>query len=113
LSIVPCSKEDKMSENMRSRHPVSGGKQLLCWVRYEVLTPVTGPEEEEVTLRLTVIQSVCLGIEHPRATYFLSECRCLKFAVLYGAPSLTRGRVCNFKCNHSMVLVRVSMISYI
>jgi hypothetical protein len=38
--------------------------------------------------------------------YFLSECCCLKFAVLYLlAPSLTRGRVCNLQCNHSIVRV--------
>jgi hypothetical protein len=32
---------------------------------------------------------------------------CLKFEVLFfcGAPSLTRGRVCNLQCNHSMVRV--------
>jgi hypothetical protein len=48
-----------------------------------------GVEEVEVTLRLTVSQSVCLGIEHPCGTcdrilrYFLPKCCCLKFAVLY------------------------------
>jgi hypothetical protein len=60
----------------------------------------------EVTLRLTVSQSVCLGIEHPCGAcdqillpvgMLLSE--------IYGAPSLTRGRVCNLQCNHSMVRV--------
>jgi hypothetical protein len=38
--------------------------------------------------------------------YFLSECCCLKFgSCFYGAPSLTRGRVCSLQCNHSMVRV--------
>jgi hypothetical protein len=41
----------------------------------------------EVTLRLTVSQSVCLGIEHPLGLatryYFLSECCCLGVAVLF------------------------------
>jgi hypothetical protein len=37
--------------------------------------------------------------------YFLSECCCLKFCGPYGAPSLTRGRVCNLWCNHSMFRV--------
>jgi hypothetical protein len=38
--------------------------------------------------------------------YFLSECYCLKFAVLYlRAPSLTIGRVCNLQCNHSLVII--------
>jgi hypothetical protein len=62
----------------------------------------------EVTLRLTVDQSVRLGIEQPCRTcdqillpvgMLLSEiwgsCFC-------GAPSLTRGRVYNLQCNHSM-----------
>jgi hypothetical protein len=55
-------------------------------------------------------QSVCLGIEHPCGTcdqislpvgMLLSEI-CGPFC---GAPSLTRGRVCNLQCNHSMVRV--------
>jgi hypothetical protein len=33
--------------------------------------------------------------------YFLSEYYCL----IWGAPSLTRGRVCNLQCNHSIVRV--------
>jgi hypothetical protein len=43
-----------------------------------------------VTLRLTVSQYV--------AVWNLRSC-------FYGAPSLTRGRVCNLQCNHSMVRV--------
>jgi hypothetical protein len=58
----------------------------------------------------SVSQSVCLGIEHPSGLatryYFLSECCCLKFAVLFlWAPSPTRGRVCNLQYNHWMVRV--------
>jgi hypothetical protein len=60
--------------------------------------------EVEVTLRLTVSQSVCLGIEHPCGSCdqillpvgMLLSCLC-------GAPSLTRGRACNLQCNHSKV----------
>jgi hypothetical protein len=43
--------------------------------------------EVEVTLRLTVSQSVCLGISTlvglATRYYFLSECCCLKVAVLF------------------------------
>jgi hypothetical protein len=54
-------------------------------------------EKEEVTLRLTVSQSVCLGIERSCGTcdqillpvWNLQPCFC-------GAPSLTRGRFCLF-----------------
>jgi hypothetical protein len=42
--------------------------------------------EVEVTLRLTVSQLVCLGTEYP-----------------CGTCNQTRGRVCNFQCNHSIV----------
>jgi hypothetical protein len=42
----------------------------------------------EVTLRLAVSKSVCLGIEHflglATRYYFLSVCCCLKFALLCG-----------------------------
>jgi hypothetical protein len=31
---------------------------------------------------------------------------------IYGAPSLTRGRVCNFRCNHSIVRVAQNPKSY-
>jgi hypothetical protein len=62
--------------------------------------------EVEVTLRLTVSQSVCLGIEHPCGTcdqILLPVGTLLSY--FCGAPSLTRGRVCNLQCNHSMVRV--------
>jgi hypothetical protein len=58
-----------------------------------------------------VSQSVCLGIEYPCRTcdqillpvgMLLSEICGL---VSVGAPSLTRGRVCNLQCNHSVVRV--------
>jgi hypothetical protein len=56
-------------------------------------------------------QSVCIGIEHPCGT-----CDQILFPVryvsvwnlrscIYWAPSLTRGRVCNLQCNHSMVRI--------
>jgi hypothetical protein len=61
----------------------------------------------ELASRLTVSQSVCLGIERPCGTcdqillpavWNLRYCFC-------AAPSLTRGLVCNLQCNHSMVQV--------
>jgi hypothetical protein len=52
-------------------------------VRPEELVEV----EVEVTLRLAVSQSVCLGVEPALRLvtrhYFLSVCCCLKFAVLF------------------------------
>jgi hypothetical protein len=70
--------------------------------------------EIEVTLRLTVSQSVsqsvCLGVEHLCGTcdqillpvgmfvWDLRSCFCW-------APSLTRGRIYNLQCNHSMIRV--------
>jgi hypothetical protein len=53
----------------------------------------------EVTLRLTVSQSVCLRVEHLfgvhdkilHLSFFLTE-NC--FVLRFGAPSLTRGLVC-------------------
>jgi uncharacterized membrane protein len=49
----------------------------------------------KVTLRLTVSQSVCLGVEPKYGTFdqsFFFESYSL---VIFGAPSLTRGRVCH------------------
>jgi hypothetical protein len=46
-----------------------------------------------------LISSTLLGLS--TRYYFLSECCCLKFAVVF----LTRGRVCNLQCNYSMVRV--------
>jgi hypothetical protein len=63
----------------------------------------------EVTLRLTVGQSVCPGIEHPCGTcdQILLTVGMLLFEVCslvsVGAPSLMRGRVCNLQCNHVRV----------
>jgi hypothetical protein len=63
----------------------------------------------EVTLLLTVSQSVCLGIEHRCGTCdqillpvgrLLSEICGL---VSVGVPSLTRGWVCNLQRKHLMV----------
>jgi hypothetical protein len=49
-----------------------------------------------VTLRLTVSRSVCLGVDPNYGTFdhrfFFFESYSL---VIYGAPSLTRGRVCH------------------
>jgi hypothetical protein len=61
---------------------------------------------EEVTLRLTVGQSVCLGIEHPCGTcnQILLPIRML-LSYIFVVPSLTRGRVCYLQCNRSMVWV--------
>jgi hypothetical protein len=55
----------------------------------------------EVTLRLTV----CFGIQHPCGTCDRNVAVWNLWSCIYGAPSLTRGRVCNLQCNHSMVRV--------
>jgi hypothetical protein len=64
--------------------------------------------EVEVTLRLTVSQSVSQYVLVSSTLvglatryYFLSECCCLNLRSCFcGAPSLMRGRVCNLQCNH-------------
>jgi hypothetical protein len=49
----------------------------------------------KVTLRLTVSQSVCLGVK-PKSGTFDQRFFCSKLlSCLFGAPSLTRGRVCH------------------
>jgi hypothetical protein len=65
--------------------------------------------EVEVTLRLAVSQSACLDIERSCRTY---DQILLPVGMLLseiwgpcGAPSLTRGQVCNLQCNRSMVRV--------
>jgi hypothetical protein len=67
-------------------------------------------QQVEVTLRLTVSRSVCLGIEHPRGTcnqILLSVGMLLSVicGLVSWAPFLTRERVCNLQCNHSIVRV--------
>jgi hypothetical protein len=67
-----------------------------------------------VTLRLTVSQSVCLGVE-PRPGlmtryWLLSDRYCL---ILGRAPSLTRGRVCHLSESVSSIMSIVIMYSYI
>jgi hypothetical protein len=58
----------------------------------------------EYTTQYVLVSSILVGLA--TRYYFLSECCCLKFAVcIYWALSLTRGRVCNLQCNHSIVLV--------
>jgi hypothetical protein len=58
----------------------------------------------EVTIRLAVSRSVCLGID---LLPDITSCRNVAVWNLRswfcGAPSLTRGRVCNLQCNHSMI----------
>jgi hypothetical protein len=67
----------------------------------------------EVTLRLTVNQSACLGIEHLCGTcnQILLPVRRL-LSSFCGAPSLTRIRSCNLQCNHSMVRVAQNQQPY-
>jgi hypothetical protein len=66
-----------------------------------------------VTLQLTVSQSVCLGVEPnsgllTRDIFFFFESYSL---VLFGAPSLTRGRVCHLSVmNENALLIRRSDI---
>jgi hypothetical protein len=59
-------------------------------------SPLLTGSKCEVTLRLTVSQSICLVIEHPLGLatryYFLSECCCLKLAVLFLWDALSDGR---------------------
>jgi hypothetical protein len=62
----------------------------------------------KVTLRLTVSQSVCLGVEPKYGTFdqiFFFLCYSL---VIFGAPSLTRGRVCHeyFRNERNVLLYR-------
>jgi hypothetical protein len=82
-----------------------GFRNLKCLMRWG-----------EVTVRLTVSQYVLVTstlVALATRYYFLSECCCLKFAVLHlWAPSLTRGRVCNLQCNHSMILVAQNPYPY-
>jgi hypothetical protein len=82
--------------------------------RLHTALPYVGPElvEVQVTLRPTASQSVSMSwyraplwdlrpdITSCRnvAVWNLRSCVC-------GAASLTRGRVCNFQCNHLMVVV--------
>jgi hypothetical protein len=65
-----------------------------------------------VTLRLTVSQSVCLGVE-PRTGLMI---RCLLLfdsyrLVIWRAPSLTRGRVC--RLSESVSSITLVVIRYI
>jgi hypothetical protein len=85
------------------KHDVSDvGFCLHLQVKFTHLGPIdkailclrTQAVEVEVTLQLTVSQSVCLGLKHTCCTCDQTSCWnfcCLKFAVLF----LTRGRVCN------------------
>jgi hypothetical protein len=66
----------------------------------------------KVTLRLTVSQSVCLGVNPKSGTFdqkfFLSSKLLFCF---FGAPSLTRGRVCHvlvfvIEVYHSLVYLQ-------
>jgi hypothetical protein len=67
-------------------------------------------KSSQVTLQLTVSQSVCLGVE-PNLGLLTRDIFCLFFClfesyslVLFGAPSLTRGRVCHLSvfCHFSL-----------
>jgi hypothetical protein len=62
------------------------------WI-YASIPPYVSKVKVKVTLRLTVSQSVCLSVEPKSGTFdqiFFFQSYCL---VLFGAPSLTRGRV--------------------
>jgi hypothetical protein len=97
-----CSVITQWSESLITRNHT-----LLSRLR---LPPPTWLKVED-TLRLIVSQSVCLGIEYPCGTcdqillpvgMLLSE---ILQSCICEAPSLTRGRVCNLQCNHSMVQI--------
>jgi hypothetical protein len=69
-----------------------------------------GSVRVRVTLRLTVSQSVYLGVGHPFGAHdqillfpFLLPENC--FTLCLAAPSLTRGWICNLQCNPSVVTV--------
>jgi hypothetical protein len=71
---------------------------------YDVLTALTLQVRVRVTLRLTVSQSVCLGVE-PNLGQFTGVCFLLEISFRqlqvcnFVAPSLTRGRVCKLLYN--------------
>jgi hypothetical protein len=74
--------------------------------------PLWREDEVEVTLRLTVSQSVSMSwYRVPLWDLWPDIISCRNVAVwnlrscIYWAPSLTRGRVCNLHCNHSIVRV--------
>jgi hypothetical protein len=64
---------------------ITGGKFLDYLSDYQLLKSQV---KVKVTLRLTVSQSVCLGVEIFLLVSKFLSCPC-------GAPSLTRGRVCH------------------
>jgi hypothetical protein len=75
---------------------------------YLFYTGTVIPSKFEVTLRLTVSQSVCLGIEHPCGTcdqILLPVGILLSESCGLVSVRLTGERVCNLQCNHSMVRV--------
>jgi hypothetical protein len=72
----------------------------LVLLRVRPIVEVEVDLELTRTLRLTVSQSVCLGVRHPFGAHdqillfpFVLQENC--FAFRLGAPSLMRGRVCN------------------
>jgi hypothetical protein len=69
---------------------VGGVDSLMCCFLDKGVI-VTVAARVRVTLQLTVSQSVCLGVEPRKRYLFFGKL----LSCPYGAPSLTRGRVCH------------------
>jgi hypothetical protein len=88
----------------------------LCWGMNIQNNDVTqGQVRVRVTLRLTVSQSVCLGVEpnlgQLTRVSFLLEISYRQLQVCnFVAPSLTRGRVCKLLYNCSWALPEQSLL---